>query len=77
MFKRDWPPGLALKVTILLLVKEEKDGEKSGNTEAEKEAEKKAKPQKKSKISEDVTVTLLINDVLDPTEHDVTSSKKK
>ncbi|XP_070839383.1 hypoxia up-regulated protein 1 [Chaetodon trifascialis] len=57
--------------------KEEKDGEKSGNTEAEKDAEKKAKPQKKSKISEDIAVTLIINDILDPTEDDVTSSKKK
>ncbi|XP_076607074.1 hypoxia up-regulated protein 1 [Chaetodon auriga] len=57
--------------------KEEKDGEKSGNTEAEKDAEKKVKPQKKSKISEDIAVTLVINDILDPTEDDVTSSKKK
>lgn len=69
--------GSVLIVTILLLVKEEKDGEKSGNTEAEKDVEIKAKPQKKSKISEDITVTLITKDILDPTEDDVTSSKKK
>uniref|UniRef100_A0A8C4DU79 Hypoxia up-regulated protein 1 n=1 Tax=Dicentrarchus labrax TaxID=13489 RepID=A0A8C4DU79_DICLA len=56
---------------------EEKDGDKSENAEAEKDVEKKAKPQKKSKISEDVTVELIINDILDPTADDVTSSKKK
>uniref|UniRef100_A0A671VEF9 Hypoxia up-regulated protein 1 n=1 Tax=Sparus aurata TaxID=8175 RepID=A0A671VEF9_SPAAU len=58
-------------------VQEEKDGEKSGNAESEKDVEKKAKPQKKSKISEDITVTLVLNDILDPTADDVTSSKKK
>ncbi|XP_036975370.1 hypoxia up-regulated protein 1 [Acanthopagrus latus] len=57
--------------------KEEKDGEKSGNAESQKDVEKKAKPQKKSKISEDITVTLVLNDILDPTTDDVTSSKKK
>uniref|UniRef100_A0A7N6FKD6 Hypoxia up-regulated protein 1 n=1 Tax=Anabas testudineus TaxID=64144 RepID=A0A7N6FKD6_ANATE len=57
--------------------KEEKDGEKSGNAEAEKDVEKKAKPQKKSKISEDITVELIIRDIVDPTADDVTSSKKK
>ncbi|KAM9348297.1 hypoxia up-regulated protein 1 [Symphorus nematophorus] len=57
--------------------KEEKEGEKSGTAEAEKEAEKKAKPQKKSKISEEITVALVVHDVLDPTAEDVTSSKKK
>uniref|UniRef100_A0A671V9M5 Hypoxia up-regulated protein 1 n=1 Tax=Sparus aurata TaxID=8175 RepID=A0A671V9M5_SPAAU len=62
---------------MCLLVKEEKDGEKSGNAESEKDVEKKAKPQKKSKISEDITVTLVLNDILDPTADDVTSSKKK
>uniref|UniRef100_A0A8C4GH15 Hypoxia up-regulated protein 1 n=1 Tax=Dicentrarchus labrax TaxID=13489 RepID=A0A8C4GH15_DICLA len=64
-------------ITTFLLVKEEKDGDKSENAEAEKDVEKKAKPQKKSKISEDVTVELIINDILDPTADDVTSSKKK
>ncbi|XP_040908123.1 hypoxia up-regulated protein 1 [Toxotes jaculatrix] len=57
--------------------KEEKDGEKSGNAEAEKDVEKKAKPQKKTKISEDITVELVINDVFDPTADDVASSQKK
>ncbi|XP_023132280.2 hypoxia up-regulated protein 1 [Amphiprion ocellaris] len=57
--------------------KEEKDEEKSGNAEVEKDAEKKAKPQKKSKISEDITVELVINDILDPTAEDLTLSKKK
>ncbi|XP_041863802.1 hypoxia up-regulated protein 1 isoform X2 [Melanotaenia boesemani] len=51
---------------------EEKDGEKSDNTEAEK-----TKPQKKSKISEDITVELLINDIIDPTADHLTASKKK
>uniref|UniRef100_A0A8D0CWI6 Hypoxia up-regulated protein 1 n=1 Tax=Sander lucioperca TaxID=283035 RepID=A0A8D0CWI6_SANLU len=60
---------LVLKVTLFLLVKEESDGEKSGNVEAEKdeEEEKKAKPLKKSKIAEEITVELVINDILDPT----------
>ncbi|XP_031166612.1 hypoxia up-regulated protein 1 [Sander lucioperca] len=59
--------------------KEESDGEKSGNVEAEKdeEEEKKAKPLKKSKIAEEITVELVINDILDPTADDVTASKKK
>ncbi|XP_022601516.1 hypoxia up-regulated protein 1 [Seriola dumerili] len=57
--------------------KEENDGEKSGSVEPEKELEKKAKPQKKTKISEDITVELVINDISDPTADDVTSSQKK
>uniref|UniRef100_A0AAQ5X674 Hypoxia up-regulated protein 1 n=1 Tax=Amphiprion ocellaris TaxID=80972 RepID=A0AAQ5X674_AMPOC len=64
-------------MSTCLLVKEEKDEEKSGNAEVEKDAEKKAKPQKKSKISEDITVELVINDILDPTAEDLTLSKKK
>uniref|UniRef100_A0A4W6DEU1 Hypoxia up-regulated protein 1 n=1 Tax=Lates calcarifer TaxID=8187 RepID=A0A4W6DEU1_LATCA len=56
---------------------DEKDREKSGNAEAEKDVEKKTKPQKKTKISEDITVQLVINDIFDPTEDDVISSKKK
>ncbi|MEQ2258706.1 Hypoxia up-regulated protein 1, partial [Xenotaenia resolanae] len=53
---------------------EEKGREKSENTESEK----KAKPQvKRTKISEDVTMELLINDVVDPTADDILSSKKK
>lgn len=68
---------LVLKVTIFLLLKKEKDEEKPGNAEAEKDEEKKTKPKKKSKISEDITVELVINDILDPTADDLTSSKKK
>uniref|UniRef100_A0A8C2FQ60 Hypoxia up-regulated protein 1 n=1 Tax=Cyprinus carpio TaxID=7962 RepID=A0A8C2FQ60_CYPCA len=56
----------------------------SGETEAEKpeeksdaekteetEADKKSKPLKKSKISEDITVELEVNDVLDPSTEDM------
>nr|XP_020501728.1 hypoxia up-regulated protein 1 isoform X1 [Labrus bergylta] len=57
--------------------KEEKDEEKTGNAEEEKNPEKTAKPQKKSKISEDITVELVIKDILNPTAEDVGSSKKK
>ncbi|XP_047463103.1 hypoxia up-regulated protein 1 [Mugil cephalus] len=57
--------------------KEEKDGDKSEKTEVDKDAEKTAKPQKKSKISEDVAVELVINDILNPTTDDLLSSKKK
>uniref|UniRef100_A0A667ZMD3 Hypoxia up-regulated protein 1 n=1 Tax=Myripristis murdjan TaxID=586833 RepID=A0A667ZMD3_9TELE len=56
---------------------DEKEGEKSENAEVEKEVEKKAKPQKKSKISEDIGVELVINDIVDPSVEDITSSKKK
>nr|XP_055064257.1 hypoxia up-regulated protein 1 [Misgurnus anguillicaudatus] len=48
------------------------DGEK-----AEKEADIKAKPLKKSKVSEDITVELEMNDVLDPSTEDLEVSKKK
>uniref|UniRef100_A0A3B4XKR5 Hypoxia up-regulated protein 1 n=1 Tax=Seriola lalandi dorsalis TaxID=1841481 RepID=A0A3B4XKR5_SERLL len=68
---------LVLKVMISLLLKEENDGEKAGSVEADKDLEKKAKPQKKTKISEDITVELVINDIADPTADDVTSSQKK
>ncbi|XP_034539425.1 hypoxia up-regulated protein 1 [Notolabrus celidotus] len=57
--------------------KEEKEEEKPVTAEEEKNAEMTAKPQKKSKISEDITVELIINDVLNPTEEDVTTSHKK
>lgn len=66
---------LALKVPISVVVKEGK--EKSGTPEAEKEVEPAAKPQKKSKISEDITAELIINDILNPTADDLSSSKKK
>lgn len=65
--------GLSLQNVVSQLIKEEKDGEKSVNTEGEK----KEKPQKKSKIAEEIKVELVINDILDPTADDVTSSKKK
>uniref|UniRef100_A0A8D3CMY7 Hypoxia up-regulated protein 1 n=1 Tax=Scophthalmus maximus TaxID=52904 RepID=A0A8D3CMY7_SCOMX len=66
------------KVNMSLPLKEEKDEEKSENAEAEKDVEeKKAKPQKKAKISEEITVELIINDVSDLTADEVTSSKKK
>lgn len=65
-----------LSELILLFTKKETEAEKSGTAEAEKEAEK-AKPKKKSKISEDITVELVIKDILDPTAVDLASSKKK
>uniref|UniRef100_A0A1A8QHH5 Hypoxia up-regulated protein 1 n=1 Tax=Nothobranchius pienaari TaxID=704102 RepID=A0A1A8QHH5_9TELE len=52
---------------------EEKEEEKAGNMEAEK----KIKTQKKMKISEDVTVELVVNDLPDPTADDLIASKKK
>lgn len=51
--------------------------EQDNKTNGDADAEKKAKPKKKSKISEDISVELLINDILDPTTDDLTSSKKK
>lgn len=56
---------------------EQEEKEKSGTPEAEKEVEPAAKPQKKSKISEDITAELIINDILNPTADDLSSSKKK
>ncbi|XP_016345843.1 hypoxia up-regulated protein 1 [Sinocyclocheilus anshuiensis] len=56
----------------------EKPEEKSDAEKAEEtEADKKSKPQKKSKISEDITVELEVNDVLDPSTEDMEVSKKK
>uniref|UniRef100_A0A8C5EIY6 Hypoxia up-regulated protein 1 n=1 Tax=Gouania willdenowi TaxID=441366 RepID=A0A8C5EIY6_GOUWI len=43
----------------------------------QKEVEKKTKPQKRVKISEDVAVELIFNDILDPTADDLATSKKK
>ncbi|KAF4108089.1 hypothetical protein G5714_010848 [Onychostoma macrolepis] len=58
--------------------KAEKPEEKSDGEKAEeKEADKKPKPQKKSKISEDITVELEVNDVLDPSTEDMEVSIKK
>uniref|UniRef100_A0A8C5HJW3 Hypoxia up-regulated protein 1 n=1 Tax=Gouania willdenowi TaxID=441366 RepID=A0A8C5HJW3_GOUWI len=61
--------------SLCSLMKDEE--EKSENTEAEKEVEKKTKPQKRVKISEDVAVELIFNDILDPTADDLATSKKK
>uniref|UniRef100_A0A672LPM5 Hypoxia up-regulated protein 1 n=1 Tax=Sinocyclocheilus grahami TaxID=75366 RepID=A0A672LPM5_SINGR len=50
----------------------EKPEEKSDAEKVEEtEADKKSKPQKKSKISEDITVELEVNDVLDPSTEDM------
>uniref|UniRef100_A0A8C1YKQ7 Hypoxia up-regulated protein 1 n=1 Tax=Cyprinus carpio TaxID=7962 RepID=A0A8C1YKQ7_CYPCA len=50
----------------------EKPEEKSDAEKAEEtEADKKSKPLKKSKISEDITVELEVNDVLDPSTEDM------
>lgn len=58
--------------------KAEKPEEKSDAEKAEEEAaDKKPKPLKKSKISEDITVELEVNDVLDPSTEDMEVSKKK
>uniref|UniRef100_A0A671SAC4 Hypoxia up-regulated protein 1 n=1 Tax=Sinocyclocheilus anshuiensis TaxID=1608454 RepID=A0A671SAC4_9TELE len=58
--------------------KAEKPEEKSDGEKAEeKEEDKKPKPQKKRKISEDITVGLEVNDVLDPSTEDMEVSKKK
>uniref|UniRef100_A0A672N6P3 Hypoxia up-regulated protein 1 n=1 Tax=Sinocyclocheilus grahami TaxID=75366 RepID=A0A672N6P3_SINGR len=54
-------------VLILDRPEEKSDGEKA----EEKEEDKKPKPQKKSKISEDITVELEVNDVLDPSTEDI------
>uniref|UniRef100_A0A0S7F3A5 Hypoxia up-regulated protein 1 n=1 Tax=Poeciliopsis prolifica TaxID=188132 RepID=A0A0S7F3A5_9TELE len=51
----------------------EKGDQKSENVEMEK----KTKPQKRTKISEDVPMELIINDIMDPTAEDLISSKKK
>ncbi|XP_043996997.1 hypoxia up-regulated protein 1 isoform X5 [Gambusia affinis] len=52
---------------------QEKGDQKSENAEMEK----KTKPQKRTKISEDVAMEFLINDIMDPTAEDLNSSKKK
>ncbi|XP_014329909.1 hypoxia up-regulated protein 1 isoform X1 [Xiphophorus maculatus] len=52
---------------------QEKGDQKSENAEMEK----KTKTQKRTKISEDVPMELLINDIMNPTAEDLISSKKK
>ncbi|KAL0994666.1 hypothetical protein UPYG_G00125520 [Umbra pygmaea] len=59
---------------------DEKEGSKLGQPEEERtpdEAEKKVKPQKKTKISEEISVELQVNDILNPSSEDIASSKKK
>ncbi|XP_061658584.1 hypoxia up-regulated protein 1 [Syngnathoides biaculeatus] len=56
-------------------VKEEKNTEKK--SKAEKDDENVAKHLKKTKISEDIAIELILNDVLDPTANDLNASKKK
>lgn len=51
--------------------------DQDNKTNGDADSEKKAKPKKKSKISEDIAVELLINDIVDPTTDDLASSKKK
>lgn len=46
-------------------------------SKAEKDDENLAKPLKKAKISEDIAIELVINDVTDPTEDDLKASIKK
>uniref|UniRef100_A0AAY4BCK0 Hypoxia up-regulated protein 1 n=1 Tax=Denticeps clupeoides TaxID=299321 RepID=A0AAY4BCK0_9TELE len=54
------------------------DGKEIKGEKAEEgKEENKDKPQKKSKISEDVRVELVVNDVLDPSIDDIDSSTKK
>ncbi|XP_015257582.1 PREDICTED: hypoxia up-regulated protein 1 [Cyprinodon variegatus] len=52
---------------------EEKGGEKPESVEPEK----KAKPQKRTKISEDVSLELVLHDVVDPTAEELLSSRQK
>lgn len=54
---------------VFLMVKEEQDEKKP--------AEMKTKSKKKSKISENIAVELIINDILDPPADYLASSKKK
>ncbi|XP_077449375.1 hypoxia up-regulated protein 1 isoform X1 [Stigmatopora argus] len=54
--------------------KEEKDSEKILKAEDD---ETVARPLKKTKISEDITIELIMNDVLNPTTNDLNASKMK
>uniref|UniRef100_W5MEP3 Uncharacterized protein n=1 Tax=Lepisosteus oculatus TaxID=7918 RepID=W5MEP3_LEPOC len=56
---------------------EDKKPEEDGGKTEDKEEEKKVKSQKKSKISEDIGVELQINDILNPSQDQIASSKKK
>ncbi|XP_057676911.1 hypoxia up-regulated protein 1 isoform X2 [Corythoichthys intestinalis] len=65
-------PEIALNLTEP--TQEEKDSEKKIKAEDD---ENVTKPLKKTKISEDITIELIINDVLNPTTDDLNASKKK
>ncbi|KAM9498990.1 hypoxia up-regulated protein 1-like isoform 1-T3 [Salvelinus alpinus] len=58
---------------------EEKEEEKEAAAEEKEEAaaEEKAKPQKRTKFSEDVSVELQVNDILNPSLEAIASSNKK
>uniref|UniRef100_A0A8C2FSE8 Hypoxia up-regulated protein 1 n=1 Tax=Cyprinus carpio TaxID=7962 RepID=A0A8C2FSE8_CYPCA len=69
-------PNVTEPVTVILIESGETEAEKpEEKSDAEKteetEADKKSKPLKKSKISEDITVELEVNDVLDPSTEDM------
>uniref|UniRef100_A0A9J7Z1W0 Hypoxia up-regulated protein 1 n=1 Tax=Cyprinus carpio carpio TaxID=630221 RepID=A0A9J7Z1W0_CYPCA len=64
---------LCVCACVCVCPEEKSDAEKAEETEADK----KSKPLKKSKISEDITVELEVNDVLDPSTEDMEVSKKK
>ncbi|XP_056592414.1 hypoxia up-regulated protein 1 [Triplophysa dalaica] len=60
----------------------EKEGKKGedksdGEKPEEKEVDQTVKPQKKSKVSEDITVELEVKDILDPSPEDMEVSQKK
>uniref|UniRef100_A0A3Q2FCG5 Hypoxia up-regulated protein 1 n=1 Tax=Cyprinodon variegatus TaxID=28743 RepID=A0A3Q2FCG5_CYPVA len=57
----------------VVFTQEEKGGEKPESVEPEK----KAKPQKRTKISEDVSLELVLHDVVDPTAEELLSSRQK
>lgn len=65
-------PLLQLRKNVVF-TQEEKGGEKPESVEPEK----KAKPQKRTKISEDVSLELVLHDVVDPTAEELLSSRQK
>lgn len=68
--------------SYLSITQGEKEGEKAedksdGEKPEEKEADQKVKLQKKTKVSEDITVELEVKDILDPSPEDMEVSQKK
>lgn len=55
----------------------EEEKQKSENADMEKDVEKTTKPQRRSKISEDITVELVIKDIINLSTDELASSKKK